>query len=135
MRLPAAVSPGLSGRHVPFRLLVDATACGIGVAVLAVLLGRGGFAAPRQAGGANAGGSLWMSDSPLDNGRRLLLVVDQELRNVAVYHVDGASGSLALKSSRDISWDLMVGDFNALAPKPADLKRMLDASHTSPPAR
>lgn len=135
MRLPAAVSPGGCARRLPLRLFCDLAAGGIGLALLAVLLGRGGFAAPRQAGGAGSGGSLWMSDSQLDNGRRLLLVVDQELRNVAVYHVDGASGSLTLKSSRDISWDLMVGDFNAQPPRPADLKRMLDASQSSPPLR
>ena len=34
---------------------------------------------------------------------------------------------LAAKSTRDISYDLMVGDFNAQAPKPAELKRMLEA--------
>lgn len=134
MRLPATVRQGLFPR-VPLPLHVAATAWSAGAVLLAVLLAQGGFAAPRQAGGAGSGGNLWISDSPLDNGRRLLLIVDQELRNVAVYHVDGATGSLGLKSSRDISWDLMVGDFNALPPKPADLKRMLEASQTSPPAR
>lgn len=134
MRLPAAIVPGRRPR-LSARLRTDAAAWGIGLAVLAFALARGGVAAPRPAGGAGSGGSLWISDSPLDNGRRLLLIVDQELRNVAVYHVDGASGGLALKSSRDISWDLMVGDFNALPPKPAELKRMLEASQTTPPAR
>lgn len=108
---------------------------GLGLVLLAILLGRGVFAAPRQAGGAGSGGGLWISDSSIDNGRRLILIVDQELRTMAVYHVEGASGDVTLKSSRDISWDLMVGDFNARPPKPADLKRMLEASQASPPAR
>jgi NADH dehydrogenase FAD-containing subunit len=58
----------------------------------------------------------------------LLLVVDPHLKNAAVYHVDAAAGTLTLKSTRDISYDLLVGDFNAQAPKPADLKKMLEAS-------
>ena len=130
MRLPAAFSS-----HGSRLLRGDVAAWGLGLLLLAILLGRGVFSAPRQVGGAGSGGGLWISDSPLDNGRRLILVVDQELRTMAVYHVDGGSGGVTLKSSRDVSWDLMVGDFNALPPKPADLKRMLDASQASPPPR
>lgn len=73
-------------------------------------------------------GGLWISTGPLDETRRLLLVVDPQLKNAAVYHVDAAAGTLTLKSTRDISYDLMVGDFNAQAPKPADLKKMLEAA-------
>lgn len=73
------------------------------------------------------GRSLWISDSPLDDGRRLLLVIDSERRHAAVYHVDAAAGTLTLKSTRDIGWDLMVGDFNAQPPKPADIRKMIEA--------
>lgn len=79
-----------------------------------------------------ASGGLWISTSPLDESRRLLLVIDPQLKNAAVYHVDAAAGTLALKSTRDISYDLMVGDFNAQAPKPADLQKMLELA---PPRR
>jgi hypothetical protein len=71
---------------------------------------------------------LWISTGPLDDHRRLLLVVDPQLKNAAVYHVDAAAGTLTLKSTRDISYDLLVGDFNAQAPKPAELKKMLEAA-------
>ena len=84
-------------------------------------------AAQRPAGGdGGASGGLWISAGPLDEARRLLLVIDPQLKNAAVYHVDAAAGTLTLKSTRDISYDLMVGDFNAQAPKPDDLKRMLE---------
>lgn len=79
--------------------------------------------------------SLWIADSPIDDGRRLLLVVDPERKHAAVYHVDAASGSLTLKSTRDIGWDLLIEDFNAQPPKPADLKRMLEAGGGPPPSR
>lgn len=71
-------------------------------------------------------GSLWASDSPLDDGRRLLIVVDQATRRAAVYHVDSKSGSLTLKSARDISSDLLLDEFNAQDPKPAALRKLLE---------
>ncbi len=77
-------------------------------------------------------GGLWISAGPLDDSRRLLLVIDPHLKNAAVYHVDAAAGTLTLKSTRDISYDLMVGDFNAQPPKPADLQKMLELA---PPRR
>jgi hypothetical protein len=86
----------------------------------------GETAAQRPLAPEAAAGGLWISASPLDESRRLLLVIDPQLKNAAVYHVDAAAGTLALKSTRDISYDLMVGDFNAQAPKPADLKKMLE---------
>lgn len=78
-------------------------------------------------------GSLWIHATPLDERQQLLLVVDPHLRNAAIYHVDGPTGALVLKSTRNITWDLMVGDFNAQEPKPAALRRMLDqGSETAP---
>lgn len=92
-------------------------------------LGGGRTAAQRPAAPEPAAATgLWISSGPLDDARRLLLVVDPQLKNAAVYHVDAATGSLTLKSTRDIRYDLLVGDFNAQAPKPADLKRMLEAA-------
>jgi hypothetical protein len=83
-----------------------------------------GLAAPR-AGGQE--GPLWISENRLDDGRRLLVVVDQATRHAAVYHLDGVDGTLTLRSTRDISWDLMVGDFNAQEPKPTALRKMLQS--------
>jgi hypothetical protein len=78
-------------------------------------------------------GHLWIHTTPLDDRQQLLLVVDPQLRNAAVYHVDGPSGSLVLKSTRNITWDLMVGDFNAQEPKPAALRRMLEVGAETGP--
>ncbi|MEI7782537.1 MAG: hypothetical protein WCJ18_11515 [Planctomycetota bacterium] len=84
-------------------------------------------------GAANAAGQLWISATPLDDQRQLLIVIDPVLKNAAVYHVDGGSGTLTLKSSRDINWDLMVGDFNAREPKPSALKKMLEVGPETGP--
>lgn len=110
-----------------------------GLAVAAVIaagwlwLAGGQTAAQRPAPPESvAPGGLWISASPLDETRRLLLVIDPQLKNAAIYHVEAATGMLTLKSTRDISYDLMVGDFNAQEPKPADLKKMLEPA---PPRR
>lgn len=96
------------------------------VAAVVVLGGWwGGELAAQRAAAPGGGGSLWISESRLDDTRRLLLVVDEAGRHAAVYHVDAAAGTLTLKSTRDISWDLSVGDFNAQEPRPGAIQRML----------
>lgn len=104
------------------------------IVVAAWIWSLGGRSIAQRTAAAEPAGSsgLWISTGPLDEARRLLLVVDPQLKNAAVYHVDAAAGTLTLKSTRDISYDLLVGDFNAQAPKPADLKKMLEAA---PPRR
>lgn len=98
--------------------------CGMAV-IAAWLMPTGELSAQRtgRSGGESAG--LWASDSSLADGRRLLLVVDPATRHAAVYHVDPDRGTLTLRSARDISWDLMVEDFNAQEPKPAALRSLL----------
>jgi hypothetical protein len=108
----------------------------------AVLIGCGLIAAvvsaaqrpARPAGGDNGpGGQLWISATPLDAARQLLIVIDPHGKNAAIYHVDAAAGTLALKSTRDITWDLLVGDFNAQEPRPAALKKMLEIGREQGP--
>jgi hypothetical protein len=105
------------------------------LAAALVLAGGGMLAAqpraPRLAGGAGretgGGQGLWVSTAPLDDGRQLLLVIDPEAKNAAVYHVDPATGSLTLRSTRNITWDLLVPEYNAQEPRPGALKKMLEA--------
>jgi hypothetical protein len=107
------------------------TSCGsIGIALAVTLVvgfGSRELVAERAARPMADPGSLWISDTPLDDARRLMVVVDPTSRHAAVYHVDAASGTLVLRSTRDITWDLMVDDFNAQEPRPAALRRMLQA--------
>lgn len=74
-----------------------------------------------------AGSPLWISMAPLGDERQLLVVVDPVTRSAAVYHVDAGSGALTLKSTRDIRWDLLVGEFNAQEPSPTALRRMVES--------
>jgi hypothetical protein len=102
---------------------------GFGVLLVASLAAWQGWGmAAARPGGQE--GPLWVSESRLDDGRRLLVIVDQATRHAAIYHLDGTDGTLTLRSTRDISWDLMVGDFNAQEPKPAALRKMLQTPVT-----
>lgn len=99
------------------------------VAVLTLALGSMALAAPPTPAGDPARDNtetMWVRTFPLDDSRHVLLIVDPILRHVAIYHVDTVSGTLTLKSSRDISGDLRLGDFNAHEPKPATLRKMLE---------
>jgi len=117
---------GASGRG----LIVAGCLCG--AVVVAACLGSGGMAAQRAGRSSSAGGAgeqpgpLWTLATPLDDGRQMLMVVDQQNRTLAIYHVDPAAGTLTLKSARDVRWDLMVEDFNCQEPRPAALKKMLE---------
>lgn len=74
---------------------------------------------------ATAADSLWVSTTPLEGNRQLLMVVDQQRRALAVYHIDTASGAVTLRSTRALGYDLQLEDFNATDPRPAALKKML----------
>jgi len=120
-----------SSQNVDVRRGLIAAAGLFAAFAIAAALGGGGLAAQRvgrapQAATGDPAGPLWTLASPLDDGRQMLLVVDQHNRALAIYHVDPANGTLTLKSTRDISWDLLVEDFNCQEPRPAALKKMLE---------
>lgn len=98
----------------------------------AIAIGSRELSAQRAGGPVPEATGLWISDTAVDDARRLLVVVDPATRHAAVYHLDNASGSLVLKSTRDISWDLLVDDFNAQEPRPAALKRLIQAGGPGP---
>ena len=106
--------------------------CLCGTVAVAVILGSGGVAAQRAGrplpspATSDPASPLWTLATPLDDGRQMLLMVDQHNRTLAIYHVDPANGTLTLKSTRDIRWDLMVEDFNCQEPRPSALKKMLE---------
>jgi hypothetical protein len=77
-------------------------------------------------------GTLWLHAAPSGADRQLLLVVDRQTRHAAVYQIDGSTGGLALRSTRNLSWDLLLDDFNGREPTPAALKNMLETGGTTP---
>ena len=55
-----------------------------------------------------------------------LTVIDPHSRVMSVYHVELSSGAITLKSVRNISWDLLLREFNAVNPLPGEIRALLD---------
>jgi hypothetical protein len=96
--------------------------------VLIVALAGGG---PPEAQAQRAGVNLPDRSATTDlialsfdggEGRQQVTLVDPRSRVMAVYHVDRTSGSLALKSVRNIAWDLQMEEFNTSNPTPREIK-------------
>lgn len=83
---------------------------------------------PGSAGQAAASSPLWISQSRVSDDRQMLVIVDPNERTAAVYQLDVASGTLTLKSTRSLRWDLMVGEFNAQEPTPSALRKMIESA-------
>ena len=76
---------------------------------------------------------LFVSTSPIDSGRQMLLVIDPERQVLAVYHIETISGEVSLRSTRALGYDLQLEDFNAEDPKPAAIRKMLSIDSTPKP--
>jgi len=103
----------------------------VALAIVATLAGGAMVAAqPRAARPASAGEpattGLWVSSTPLDDGRQLLVVIDPATRSAAVYHLDAGTGTMTLRSTRSIAWDLLVPEYNAQEPRPGDLRKLVE---------
>jgi hypothetical protein len=55
-----------------------------------------------------------------------LTVIDPHSRVMSVYHVDLASGTITLRSVRNITWDLQLREFNGVNPLPGEIRAMLN---------
>jgi hypothetical protein len=62
----------------------------------------------------------------VDNARQQITVIDPNKRVICVYHVDLPTGSVTLKSVRNISGDLQIDDFNGVSPLPRDVRAQLN---------
>jgi hypothetical protein len=64
--------------------------------------------------------------SSLGDHRQQLTIIDPKLRSIGIYHVDGASGEISLKSVRNFSWDLQLQEFNGVSPLPREIRSLLE---------
>jgi len=69
-------------------------------------------------------GNLILRVLPAEGGPQSIVVVDPGQRVLAVYHVDKTSGEIALRSVRNITWDLQMLEFNSGEPLPQDIRKM-----------
>lgn len=99
----------------------------VGVALFGRPAGPVASAAP-PIGAVPASSPLWISQSRVSDDRQILVIVDPNERIAAIYHLDIAAGTMALKSTRSLRWDLMVGEFNPQEPTPSDLRKMIESA-------
>jgi hypothetical protein len=61
-----------------------------------------------------------------ENGQPLTVtVIDPQQRAMAIYHVDRATGEIALRSVRNLNWDLQMVQYNSASPLPQDIRNGL----------
>ncbi len=109
------------------------TLVGVGLvtAVIAAAEQRGEVFAQRQAPAAMppaaaAGTELIVVPMTLGDKGQMLTVVDPRQRVLSVYHIDAATGKIALKSVRKIQWDLQIDEFNNDKPLPQEIRSSLE---------
>lgn len=78
-----------------------------------------------SARGAQAGDLAVLAQDTVDGRFQQLVLVDARSRVVSVYHVDRSSGQIALKSVRNVMWDLQIDEFNGEQPSPQTVRTML----------
>jgi hypothetical protein len=95
--------------------------------VIAVLAGRGSSEPSAAAQGPvtpSAPAALIAHVTATDGGPQAVTVIDPGQRVMAVYHVDKTTGEIALKSVRNLTWDLQLMEFNSGKPLPQDIREM-----------
>lgn len=96
--------------------------------VIAATVGRGSLE-PAFGGPGDMANLPSLVDSGLftqvtsEGGQPLTVtVVDPRQRAMAIYHVDRDSGEIALRSVRNLTWDLQMVEFNSGKPLPQDIR-------------
>jgi len=80
--------------------------------------------APR--GGVAVGSQLIVVPSPVDEKAQWLTVIDPKLRVMSVYQIDLTTGKIALRSVRNIHWDLQMMHLNNENPLPQEIRALLE---------
>jgi len=75
---------------------------------------------------AVAGSELIVVPATLADKAQMLTVVDPRQKVVCVYHIDLATGKIALRSVRKIHWDLQMTYMNNENPLPQEIQSLLE---------
>ena len=74
----------------------------------------------------NAGAELIVVPATVGEKTQLLTVVDPRSQAMSVYHVDLATGKIALRSVRSLRWDLQMSYMNNENPLPQEIRTLLE---------
>ncbi len=81
---------------------------------------------PIRSGAEPGSGGLFALPGPTASDGQLFVVVDPKQRIVGVYHVETATGKIALRSVRNIHWDLQMTGYNTQDPLPQAVRSLLE---------
>jgi hypothetical protein len=73
-----------------------------------------------------AGSELIVVPTSLGDKGQMLTVIDPRQRVLAVYHIELATGKIALKSVRNIQWDLQIEELNNESLTPKEIRSGLE---------
>lgn len=97
--------------------------CGAGWSEIESLLAQQTRPSDASFGAASAQLIALSSDSAQS---QQITLIDPRTQVISVYHVDRANGEIALKSVRNIRWDLLMEEFNAATPSPREIRSLID---------
>jgi hypothetical protein len=75
---------------------------------------------------APAGSDLSSHVTAVNERLQILTVVDSATRQICVYHIDPAAGTLIFKSARNATYDLQLREFNTPNPLPSEIQKLLE---------
>jgi hypothetical protein len=87
--------------------------------------GAGAEASPADFRSAFARGELIAFDAKVGDKIQQLTVIDPKQKSVSVYHIELETGKIALRSVRNIHWDLNIEEYNAARPLPREIRLQL----------
>jgi len=75
---------------------------------------------------ATAGAELIVVPASIGEKAQMVTVIDPRQRVLSVYHIDLVTGKIALKSVRNIQWDLQMAYLNNESPLPQEIRSLLE---------
>ena len=78
---------------------------------------------PTMAAGA---GDLLGFMNPSAPGGQQITLVNASRGTMLVYHISSESGQITLQSSRRLTWDFSLDEYNATAPLPSEIRQMVE---------
>jgi hypothetical protein len=77
---------------------------------------------------AESGGDLVVVPGPVAEKGQLLTVVDQKRQTISVYHIQQTTGKIALRSVRNIQWDLQLTYLDNEGLLPREIQALLETT-------
>ena len=99
-----------------------AVGAALGFVVIWMLVGRDTLVFAQRQQVYEATGELIALPMQIDNTRQQLTVIEPRTHVMSVYHLDLATGSVTLKSVRNLSWDLQLDEYNGIKPLPREIR-------------